>query len=436
MRRLNSRPGWILYAALTAAVYQLLLIVIMSRILTAEEIGLYSLLLVFSNIATVLQDGGLANYIVHRQKLSRPEYSTVFLLSIGLAILTAALLLLAADWLALWYQQEKLTELIPVVAITLIVNSCITPYQASMLVYDRQIGLAKTDIISRIAAVILAIMLLYVHEMGIISALLAGLFAAVCRLLMLSYLTPKLQQPCFGLNLMIVAPALRFGVFQTSALLLNQLRTRLDQLIIGKLLGMETLAIYSLAKELISQPTKFVTPLIQNILFPKLAKLQQQPAQQQQVFSYALKAIAWSNLVIFAALALCAGPMVTMLYGNNYFASAAIVSLLSAYGVMRTMGATYVSIAQAHGRSDLEFYWNIIATVVMGSVIWCSALSHSIVFVAAALALLQVLMTYVGFYFFRRSIAALHEVEFFRLSKYPVLTMLLISVIGFWLYAS
>lgn len=436
MRRLNSRPGWILYAALTAAVYQLLLIVVMSRIVTVEEIGLYSLLLVFSSIATVLQDGGLANYIVHRQKLTRQEYSTVFLLSISLGIITATLLLSFANSLALWYQQEKLTELMPIVAITLIVNSCITPYQASMLVYDRQIGLAKTDIISRIAAVILATMLLYVHEMGIISALLAGLFAAICRLLMLSYITPKLQQPCFSLDLTIVAPALRFGFFQTLALLLNQFRTRLDQLIIGKLLGMETFAIYSLAKELIAQPAKFVTPLIQNIFFPKMAKLQQQPDQQQLVFSYALNAIAWSNLFIFSVLALCAGPLVTLLYGSQYYASAAIVSLLSAYGVMRTMGAAYVSIAQAHGRSDLEFYWNIFATILMGVSIWLSALSYSIAFTAATLALVQVMMTYLGFFYFRRSITALKEVNFLALSHRPVLIMLFISACGYWQYSN
>lgn len=434
MKRLNSGPGWIFYAALTAAIYQLVLIVIMSRVVSTEDLGLYSLLLVFSAVAAVLQDGGLANYIVHRQTLSRPQYTSIFILSISLGLSSAVVLLLAAGWLAQWYQQQELTALMPVIALTLLINSVITPYQATMLVDQRQIALAKTDITSRLAAIVLAAILLYVFNLGIISALLAALCAAVCRLLLLSYLTPKHRQPCLKPDFAIIAPAMHFGIFQTLALLLNQLRTRLDQLIIGKLLGMELLAIYSLAKELTAQPTKFITPLIQNILFPRLAALQQHAAQQQQLFDYAIKSIAWSNLVIYSALALCAGPLVNLLYGSDYQTAAAIVSILCAYGVMRTIGAAYVSLAQARGRSDLEFYWNIIATLVMAPAIWFGALSHSLPLTAATLALVQIAMTYVGFYYFRHFIPVLQDVRFITLSKYPVLIMLTTSVAAFWLY--
>lgn len=434
MSRLNSRSSWILLSALTAGVYQLSLMAILSRMLPVAEIGLYSLLLVFSALAAVIQDGGLANYIVHRQKLSRAEYSAIFLLSITLGLIVAALLLVISPWLALWYQQDHVPALMPIIASTIVVNSCITPYQASMLVSARQIALAKTDIISRMVAVIVAILLLLLTPIGLASVLIAGLCAAILRLLLLVVITPKAQQPCAKINFSIVPLALRFGAYQTGALLLNQLRTRLDQIIIGKLMGMEVLAIYSLAKELISQPTKFITPLIQNLLFPRLAQYQHKPEQQQQIFCYALKAIGWSNLAIYSVLALLAGPIVSFLYGSSYYASAIVVSLLSTYGMVRTLGAPYVSVAQAHGRSDLEFYWNIFAGVIMGAAVWFSAKSGSIALTAAMLTIVQVVLTYFGFYYFSRSFSTLKSVTYIQLTQYPVLIMLVISAIAGWIY--
>lgn len=434
MKRLNTKAGWVLYAALTAAIYQLVILALMARTVSSSDMGLYSLLLVFSAIAAVVQDGGVANYIVHRQTINRRQQTSLLVLSVSLGTTTGAILLLLTEWLAIWYKQPALVTFMPLIALTLMANSMISPYQANILVQQKQITLAKIDIFSRFVAVLMAIVLLYQIQLGVLSVLIAGLFAAVLRLLFLIMLTPKSQQPCFSIDLTIFSPALRFGVFQISALLLNQLRTRLDQLIVGKLLGMELLAIYSLAKELTAHPTRFVTPLIQNILFPRLAALQNQVSQQQQVFTYAIKSITWSNLLIYALIAILAGPLVSLIYGERYKDAATIVSILCAYGVMRTIGAAYVSLAQAQGRSDLELYWNIIATIVMIPVIWCSALSKNLTFTAAMLALLQIGMTYLGFYFFRHFILSLRQVNLLDHTKYAVLLMILTSTLSFWLY--
>lgn len=434
MKRLNSRAGWIFYAAVTTAIYQLALMALMSRVVSAEEMGLYSLLLVFSAVAAVVQDGGLANYIVHRQTISRPQYTSLFLLSICLGAVSGTILLLSARWLSIWYEQPSLFEFMPIIALTLLINSAVSPYQATMLVQKRQVALAKSDILSKLTATLVAVILLYEYQLGIKSALIAALFAALLRLLLLGSLTSKAQQPGAGIDLTIITPAFRFGIFQTLALILNQLRTRLDQLIIGKLLGMELLAVYSLAKELTAHPTKFVTPLIQNILFPRLAALQNQAANQRQVFSDAVKHIAWSNLLIYAGMAACAGPLVLLLYGQYYQDAAYVVSILCAYGVMRTIGAAYVSLAQAQGRSDLEFYWNIVATIIMTPVIWFSALTSSLTVTAATLSVVQIGMTYLGFYFFRQFIPSLRQVKFISISVNAVLLMVLISTVSFSIY--
>ncbi|WNO61669.1 oligosaccharide flippase family protein [Rheinheimera sp. MMS21-TC3] len=435
MISVKSRGIWIVLAAISAALHQLILMVIMSRLLSVQEVGLYSLLLVFTALAGVLQDGGLASFIVHKQKLKRAEYSAMFILSTLLGLVIASLLIASSPFLSLLYQQPLLTEYMPLVAITLLINSCVTPYQASMLICQRQIALAKIDIFSKTFATVLTVYLLLSSTLGIASALYGAIAAACIRLLILGYSLPIAYQPSLAVNLSIIPKALKFGSYQTAALVLNQLRTRLDQLVIGKLMGMETLAIYSLAKELISHPNRFIAPLIRNLLFPKLAQHQQKPTQQQHIFSQAIKAIAWSNSIIFATLALAAGPIVQLVYSNDYRAAAPILSLLAAYGIVRNTGAAYVSFAQAQGRAELEFYWNVFASIIMGAVIWFSASTLSLSFTAMALAGVQLSLSYIGFYFFRYHIAPLKQVNYIALSLGPVLVVLSASIIGYIIYA-
>lgn len=431
---ITKRAGWILSSSAFAAFYQLLVMMIMARQLTQAEVGLYSLVLVFSTLATILQDGGISSFIVHKQIVNRKEYSALFLLSLLFGFITALVLLLISPVLSTMYQQANLPSLMALVAVMLLINSLITPYQASMLLTERQTVLAKTDIISKLLAFIVTFYLLLVSNFGVASALLGNIVASVSRLIMLSLLTGKQHQPCSDIDFSIIKHATKFGSFQTAALIINQLRTRLDQLIIGKLMGMEILAIYSLAKELVSHPNRFIAPLIRNLLFPKLAKHQTQPEQQQSIFNESLIRIAWANTFIFSALAILSGPIVTLMYGKDYSAATSILSILASYGIVRTMGSAYVSFAQAHGRAELEFYWNILAACIMGMVIWLSASNLSIYWTAATLAISQLCLSYLGFYFFRHFILPLKHVDYLRISVLPVSILLVASTLGVLLY--
>ncbi|WP_142890641.1 oligosaccharide flippase family protein, partial [Klebsiella pneumoniae] len=65
-----------------------------------------------------------------------------------------------------------------------------------------------------------------------------------------------------------------YGIYQLGSQIINQLRTQLDVIIIGKVLGGDSLGLYSLAKDLIMQPLKLITPVINRLALPRFAEAQ------------------------------------------------------------------------------------------------------------------------------------------------------------------
>ena len=63
---------------------------LLARLLTPEEIGLYSVNLVFIGIAHMLRDFGISNYVVQAPQLPRTEIRTAF----GISLLLGSVLFL------------------------------------------------------------------------------------------------------------------------------------------------------------------------------------------------------------------------------------------------------------------------------------------------------------------------------------------------------
>ncbi|MBL1822834.1 lipopolysaccharide biosynthesis protein, partial [Klebsiella pneumoniae] len=71
------------------------------------------------------------------------------------------------------------------------------------------------------------------------------------RLFLMSLLGDKSWRPTFEFNSAICKPVFKYGIFQLGSQILNQFRTQLDVIVIGKMLGADSLGLYSLAKDLI-----------------------------------------------------------------------------------------------------------------------------------------------------------------------------------------
>ncbi|MGH2623948.1 MAG: oligosaccharide flippase family protein, partial [Sphingobacterium sp.] len=65
-----------------------------------------------------------------------------------------------------------------------------------------------------------------------------------------------------------------FGLYQMGEKMLNYFSGNFDTLIIGKVLGMNALGLYNIAKTLSLKPYQILNPIITKVAFPLFAKVQ------------------------------------------------------------------------------------------------------------------------------------------------------------------
>ena len=95
-------------------------------LLTPHEIGLYSVSMALISMAQVVRDFGLANYLIQKKDLGREDVGSALGLSILLGAGLFLLINLAAPWIADFYREPSLVNIIRIIS----VNFLILPFNS------------------------------------------------------------------------------------------------------------------------------------------------------------------------------------------------------------------------------------------------------------------------------------------------------------------
>ncbi|HMR08244.1 MAG TPA: oligosaccharide flippase family protein, partial [Polyangiaceae bacterium] len=119
---------------------------VLARLLTPEDFGLLGMIVVLVGFLAVLADMGLTAAIVQREDLQERHRSSVFWLMLGVGVVLAGGLALAAPAVATFYDEPRLTDLVRVFAIDFALSPLVAVQQAVLLrkMAFKSIALAET----------------------------------------------------------------------------------------------------------------------------------------------------------------------------------------------------------------------------------------------------------------------------------------------------
>jgi exopolysaccharide (amylovoran) exporter len=404
---------WTAGSAVVSAASQLLQISVLAHHVGARLLGALAIVNVVNSIATLLQDMGLSSYLIHRQNISRAERTSLFMISAGLGVMSALVLFVLSFVVAYFYDSEVLGQLLRLSTINFVLLGLAAQYQASLIKTFQLPRLARIEVVGRLSGLATLLVLVFGYGASIEAAVYAMIVNSLVRLLCFVVLAPRDWHPGRGFDRGIIRQALHYGAFQLGSQVINQLRSQADQIILGKFLGLAALGVYSLAKELVLQPTKLIMPVVQRLALPRLATRQGDPKELRRIYLVGLRGVAIFSASVFIMLAIFAPPAVTILYGHRYTGVSNLIPLMLLFGMLRPLGSLIGALSQSLGRSDIEFKWNLKISGITLAVAVLGALSRSLEVMAVALAISQVLATVLSYYFFSSRIITLSAREFF-----------------------
>ncbi|MCK8095599.1 oligosaccharide flippase family protein [Pseudoalteromonas sp. 1CM17D] len=424
----NKKQGaWLFLSSGVAGGVQFLIFSMLAYYTSPEAIGVLAIVNVFLAIAFLVQDMGLSNYFIYKQHLTRAESSTLYFTNCVLGGLASIIILLLASPVESFYKSSDIAKSMYIMAFNFILLAISAQYQANFIKSEKNVVLAKIDIFVKFGMLISTFTLIKLGVPSIFPYLYSYLIMNFARYIIFIINAEKTWHPTFTLDLKIIKPALEFGSYQMGSQIVSQVRTQLDQLIIGKVMGVEILGLYSFAKELIMQPIKFIRILIARMLYPKLAKLQSNEEKFYSVLNRSTRTLLILNSTLY--LLYVAGLLTLVsLFFSEYSKSLPVLCILFILGLVAPFGSLFGVIAQAKGNTKIEFKWSMISAFISVTSLFFIAQFNNINQFALGVAVLQITLTIGSFFFFRSYDKNIPKRSFFLMLFFNVCLYIALNV--------
>ncbi len=349
------------------------------NILTPEDYGKMAALVIFSNIASVLQESGFTAALANKREPTHEEYNAVFWFNVMVGIALYILLFFAAPFIAYFYHEPVLCPL-GRVAFLGFVFSCFGTAQRAylfghLMVKQTSIMQMASITLSGIVGVCLAYAGFAYWGLALQSLVYVGSITAFAW-----YFSP--WRPTLHIDL---RPAWRMFGF-SSKLLVNSLAFQFNNNAFGVLLnrffpGGHLAGIYSNARKWDDMAIATIGGMVQGVAQPVLRDSQHADACSGIVpaFRKLLRFTCFVSFPCLLGLALIAEDFIVLLAGEKWHESAILLSMLCVYGAFSPVVTLYSNLVISRGRSTVNMVIGLLnCLLVWGGIIALHALGYAL----------------------------------------------------------
>jgi O-antigen/teichoic acid export membrane protein len=314
-----------------ALVANLLLTIVLARLLSPQDIGIFSMSAVLMTVAHVFRDFGVTSFIKREKELTSDSLSS----ALGVLLITswsvAALMFLSAPYWADFFHEARVVPVVQVLSLGFV----FIPFGAiPMAIISREMDVKKSAIIGAVATVVYfsASVGLALAGFGPMTMAWANLINIIITGAMARWALgrPSPWMPGFSQ----LKGILHFGLGNLLTALLKAADNALPDILLGRWMTPTAVGLFSRANSTVNMVSTALLPTVNYFALPYMAKVHH---ANGPVASEYLRATSLINALILPALAVIAvlaHDIVSLLYGSAWLqAIPAIPWLCLAYAV-------------------------------------------------------------------------------------------------------
>lgn len=420
---------WTSVSAVVASSMQLIQVAVLTRFLDKEDFGLMAMALFVIGISRIFIDMGMSNALIHKQRINKYQLSSLFWLNIMMGVGIFIIIIAVSPLIALFYDSPDLKGVINWTAVSFLILPWGQQFDALLRKDLKFKALAIRDISSKIVGLLVAVILAYLG-LGVYALVYANLVTAFIAAILLVFLGFRDYRPkaLFSYRSLKNKGFFSFGLFQMGERVINYFNSNFDTILIGKILGMEALGLYNIAKILAMKPYQILNPIITKVAFPVFSRVQNDTPKLKRAYLKVINLLTSSNAPVYILMMILAVPLVHLVFGLEWVAAAPILQLLAVGALCNSIGNPVGALQLAKGRADLGFYWNLALFVFMPVTIWSGSF-YGLLGVTWALAIFKVVITlFPAWYFFVRPLCRASYFEYLFAFSRPSLIAVIAGI--------
>jgi O-antigen/teichoic acid export membrane protein len=429
-RKVLESIGWSSGSKFIRQFLQLIFQLLIARILSPEDFGIFSMVIVFSGLADILKGLGLGASLIKSNTHDKEILSSVFWLNVFAGIIIFILFQLSADQIALYFERDELKKIIQVFSLSYFISS-INIVQESLL--QKNLEFKRLFFIEFISVIFGGIIGIYLSMAGFgVWSLVWQFMVITISSTLLLWITSK-WRPLYYINLGKIRHHFKFGSNLVGHDLLSYFSRNIDTFLIGKYLGANQLGIYARAYFLMLQPVSIINQVLARVMFPVLVKFENDLIGLKK---YYLKSIEWLAFVMFpivSFLLIMAKPLILVLLGSQWIESILIFQIFCFYSIIDCIGITSYWIYKSTGQTNKMFKWAIYQTIIITAAILIG-IKWGILGVALSYTVFFIIFLWIPGWYYSFKIIELKLKEIFKILSRITFSTILTGITAYFIF--
>ena len=328
----------------------LIKIVILARILTPADFGLFGIAAITLALMETFTETGVSLALVQQEEEIDEYVSTAWIISIVRGFVIGAAMLGFSKVIVSFFNQPEALKLLFIMAAIPVVRGFINPGVINFvkkLQFNKEFSLKVLPLMTDAVVTIIAAIMTK-SAVAIIYGMLAAAITEVGLSFVIARIRPKLE-----FVKKKAAKLIDYGKWVTVGGMMSYLTEQFDDIIVGKVLGVTSLGIYQMAYKLSTLPSGEIAETLSKVSFPVYSKI----AGDRKRLKKAVKktTIVISAIALPASLLFILYPQVLIraILGNQWLAAAVPLQLLAIYGLIRSISQAPSAALFASGRPDI-----------------------------------------------------------------------------------
>lgn len=418
---------WMSAAASGNSVISLVIFIILSRLLAPEEIGLVAFALIVVELGKIVVNAGLPHAIVRHPEWDECYSATSFYLNVLIAALITALVFFIAAPVIAHYYDPRAELLVQVLSIVFLMEGAKAVHE----------GKLKRDFNFRAIAMRTVVASLLAGVVGVWLAMTGyGVWALVWQQLinqlLITVITWKTAHwwPKLEFSAVYARSLMRFSTPLTLAQVINNLSSKVYEILVGLLLGPAALGFIRVGGRALFILQEIVIKPFEQTLLPALARLDDLDARARATLRVMRMSAYFTFPIFFGAAAL--GPEFIELAFTAKWAESGKVMTLLALGIAPLVIGYQTNAALVASGHSQRVMWLANITFVLNVLVGLLLVPYGVLAAAAGFAVRAYISIVFNMWFFKQvfNVGILLQIRTVAPTFYASIMMFLLVIAG------
>ncbi|MBN2320622.1 MAG: lipopolysaccharide biosynthesis protein [Acidobacteria bacterium] len=329
-----------------------------------EDFGVFHAVNAYSSLLVQQVNFGMPGALLQARELEDSQWNSAFWVMEAIAALCTILVLFFSGWLSQFYADDRYTTIIRLSC----VNLFIMPYmQINGSILRRSMDYKTVSHILMFSSFfsIGVSVTLAALGLGPYSLLISGIVSSFLSALLMKRKAP--WQPQLAFNWEGLKPLVRFGWRLHLNKSLNMFATRVDNMMVGSIMGVGQLGYYNRAFNLSRMPVTELMGRLYQIFFTGLSRIQNNLEYSQKMLQKIVGTMCLAIFPFLIILILQGENVIVILYGEKWLPSAMPLKIMALGSFPYLIAVTLGSLSDAQNLVARETpiqVFNALATIV------------------------------------------------------------------------